>query len=201
VSAGKTAKELLKFAAMRWSPGLLHRHHRAFENPARSYMETAFLPKFGAMAGSKVLFVGCRSYTYHYRDFFMREAIEYWTCDIDPSAKIWGERGKHLVCDMREIDGKAPPSFFDLVMLNGIFGYGIDDAASMNQTIRAIRRILKPHGHLLIGWNNGRVDDPLTLTAVSDLFEHKNGFDLPDRMSFSGHSHVYDLFRARPTAV
>jgi SAM-dependent methyltransferase len=191
----RTTKELLKFAAMRCSGAVLRHHHRAFDNSARRYMETHILPAVASHTSSRVLFVGCRSYTFHYREIFQRNGIDYWTCDIDPAARVWGERGKHVTCDVKVLDRHIPPGSFDFILLNGVFGYGVDDASAMDQTIRSIWRVLRPAGHLLIGWNNNRVPDPQVLPAIAANFERPTALGLPARKTFTDHSHVYDLFR------
>ena len=190
------AKELLKYVVLRCSETARRHHHRAFDNSARHYLESYILPVVAASARGRVLFVGCRSYTFHYRRYFLHNNIDYWTSDIDPAARIWGERRKHLVCDVRVLHRHVPARSFDLVMLNGVFGYGIDDIHSMNQSIGSIYRVLKPGGHLLIGWNKDRVTDPQMLPDINDHFDRRIFFGLPTRKTFEDHSHVYDLFRA-----
>ena len=196
-----TAKELLKYVVLRYSDTARHHHHRAFDNSARNYMETCILPTVAASAGTRVLFVGCRSYTFHYRQYFLHNNVDYWTSDIDPAARIWGERRKHLICDVRVLDRHAPARSFDLVMLNGVFGYGVDDSQSMNASIASIHRVLKPNGHLLIGWNSDRVTDPEALPAISAHFDRRIAIALPTRKIFEDHTHVYDLFRADRDAL
>ena len=195
-----TAKELLKYIVLRSSETARRHHHRPFDNPARRYMESCILPIVAASAGTRVLFVGCRSYTFHYRHYFLRNNVDYWTSDLDPAARLWGERRKHLICDVRVLDRHAPARSFDVIMLNGVFGYGVDDRQSMNESIGSIHRVLRPNGHLLIGWNQDRITDPEGLPAIDDHFDRRISLALPTRKTFEDHSHVYDLFRARADA-
>ena len=127
------------------------------------------------------MFVGCRSYTYHYRTYFLRSGIDYWTSDIDPIARIWGERRKHVTCDVKLLGEHVPRQSFDLVVLNGVFGYGVDDVASMDQAVSTIRCALKDNAHLLVGWNKDRVADPERLPAIAAQFDRNVGLPLPFR--------------------
>jgi hypothetical protein len=191
------AKELAKFAIMFCSSQLLRKHHRPFANLSRYFMQDTILPVISGLPRGRVLFVGCRSYTLGYREFFRDTNVEYWTCDIDPAAKIWGEGRRHLICDIREIDVHAPPQSFNTVILNGVFGYGVDDVADMNRTAERIHRVLEHHGHLVLGWNQTRVPDPVELDAIQSLYDRDISLSLPLRKTFDDSDHVYDLFRAR----
>jgi SAM-dependent methyltransferase len=191
-------REATKFAVFRIFPSLARAHHRPFDNSARRFMEERILPALSRPAGTSVLFVGSRSYTYHYRNYFLANGVNYWTADIDPAARVWGERKKHIVGDIQSINRLVPPRYFDIVMLNGVFGYGVNTREGMDAALRSIHTILKPSGTLLLGWNRGRVVDPETLESTRTLFYRGPETDLPLRVAFPDHSHVYDLFLSRP---
>lgn len=162
----------------------------------RKYLTETILPNLSNGPYGRVLFVGCRSYTKDYGRFFTQKGIEYWTTDIDPAARAWGAPDRHVVCDVSKIDAEFDPEYFDAVILNGVFGYGVDEVDLMNETLKAIRAILKPGGLLMIGWNTGLTDDPRKLPNLGHHFVHVSPAPLPKRKTFADNTHVYDFFEA-----
>jgi SAM-dependent methyltransferase len=141
----------------------------------------------------RVLFVGCKEYTARYGKRLTRAGIEYWTTDIDPAAAIWGEKDRHIVCDIGEIGNFCLVGSFDAVLLNGVLGHGVDEESTMNRAVKAIARILRPNGILLIGWNTQKKHpDPMELEAVTTYFRRECPLPLPLRKTFRDTDHVYD---------
>lgn len=136
----------------------------------RKYLAAEIFPKISDGRYPRILFVGCRRYTQNYSSYFKGKGVDFWTTDIDPAAESWGACGRHLVCDIRRIDELVPTRSFDLVILNGIFGFGVDDSDSMNQALRAIHNILRTGGALLVGWNEGMTEDPRGLEICRHCF-------------------------------
>jgi SAM-dependent methyltransferase len=165
---------------------------RAAFGSARRYMTESIFPALAAMNLKRVLFVGCKSYTAHYGKQLTRAAIEYWTTDIDPAAAIWGEKDHHIVCDITKIDEVCPLGWFDVVLLNGVFGYGVDEENEMNRAIEAIARILRQDGMLLIGWTPREVKDPTRLESARVHFRRERVLLLPVRKTFPDTGDVYD---------
>jgi SAM-dependent methyltransferase len=167
----------------------------------RLYMTKSILPALTAQRMQRVLFVGCRAYTARYGRKFARAGIEYWTTEIDPEAAIWGEPRRHIIGDITKIDDLCAPESFDAVLLNGVFGHGVDNESAMNRAVTAISQILKPGGILLIGWNsNKKHPDPMALAAVDSYFRHECVLPLPLRKTFPDTDHVYDWL-TKPAAA
>jgi hypothetical protein len=165
--------------------------------PDRRYLEEQILPHVVASGFSRVLFVGCRRYTRRYGRWFDGSSTDFWTVDCDPRAARFGEPERHLVCDIRAIGSRVRRESFDLVILNGIFGFGVDDEASMEETLTAIHSILIPAGKLIVGWNEGLTPDPWELDAMRRLFRRQAIAPLPERKAFPDqYGHVYDFFAA-----
>jgi len=171
--------------------GLLITSRAAFGS-VRQYMTESIFPALAAMNPKRVLFVGCKSYTAHYGKQLTRTPIEYWTTDIDPAAAIWGEKDRHIVCDIAKINEMCPPGWFDVVILNGVFGYGVDEEKEMDRAIAAIARILREDGILLIGWTPREVKDPTRLESTRVHFRRKRVSPLPLRKTFPDTDDVYD---------
>jgi SAM-dependent methyltransferase len=156
-------------------------------------MSEYIIPGVARSKPGKVLFVGCKEYTARYGKRFTDAGIEYWTTDIDPLAGLWGQVDRHIVADITEIDDACATESFDVVLLNGVIGSGVDEENAMNQAVKAIARILRPNGILLIGWNsNKKHPDPVQLDAVRRYFRYECVLGLPTRKTFTDTDHVYD---------
>lgn len=156
-------------------------------------MSEEIIPALAASNVQRLLFVGCKEYTAWYGKRLTRVGVEYWTTDINPAAAIWGERDHHIVCDIAKIDQVCPAESFDAVLLNGVFGDGVDEESVMNRALTAIAHILRPNGMLLIGWNSEKKHpNPLGLAGATTSFRHGSTLSLPARKTFTDTDHVYD---------
>ena len=93
--------------------------------PDRIYLECELIPA-AALHGGKVLFIGCRQYTKHYPALFRLHGAECWTIDIDPTVARWGAPKRHVIGDIQDALDHWPPSTFDIIVLNGVFGFGLN---------------------------------------------------------------------------
>jgi SAM-dependent methyltransferase len=169
--------------------------------PDRRYMEQEILPELAKLHPHRVLFVGTQGYTAHYRRHFnvgaaaQTGACEYWTLDVDPKAAPFGAPGRHKTASVTEVDQHFEPAFFDIVLLNGVFGFGVNDPQLQAQTLVAIHQILQPGGILLLGWNNDLVTDPIAGNIAPRGYEHAAVGALPARKQFPQSTHIYDFLR------
>ncbi|MBD0349716.1 MAG: hypothetical protein ICV65_01035 [Flavisolibacter sp.] len=164
--------------------------------PDRKWIKTQLSPKLEKINRGKILYVGCAPYSWDSLKSFNRE-VDLFTVDNKMRNVIWGGE-KHIVADIQNIDKMVQPASFDMVLLNGIFGYGIDTEAAQTITYQALHSILKPDGLLLIGWNYDRSTDPLKNTTCRHLFTTSNYEDLESRTCFEDSTHVFDFLRAKP---
>jgi hypothetical protein len=160
---------------------------RSYPDVSRKMLEAEILPSVAACY-SKVLFVGTSSYSYWYERLFRRD--QYATIDGDPTQAVWGA-ADHIVAPVQEIGRHRPPGSFDCVVLNGVFGFGTDDAEAMRAVAVALHGVLRPAGRLVLGWNSDKQEDPETLATFDGLFVQA---DEP-RRTFPGETHVYDFYR------
>jgi SAM-dependent methyltransferase len=163
--------------------------------PDRRYMERILLPALARLKPAHVLNVGVRVYCAHYRRYFAKTSAEYWTMDIDPDVARFGQRDRHVIGSVIDADKHFSPGYFDVVSLNGIFGWGVNDLADQIKTLANVRKIMRRGGVLLIGWNDDITKEVVSM-AEANGFKHRNSLGLPDRKRFEGRSHVYDLFTA-----
>lgn len=164
----------------------------------RRYMENQILPALQCSGLGRIAFVGSGPYTYHYGRWFDKTTTEYWTLDIDPAEAKWGEqRGRHKVCDIKIIDSCFPTRFFDVILLNGVLGAGLNDLPQINEALIAIHNVLKTNGLLLIGWNRDWSHNPMGIETIRSKFRHAAVLNLQAHVEFPETDHTYDWFVAR----
>jgi hypothetical protein len=114
-----------------------------------------------------VLFVGCDSYTAHYeRRYFA--AHDYWTMDPDATLSRFGAK-QHVIARLEELGRHFSSGFFDLIICNGVYGWGLNSAEDCEAAISQCHVCLADSGHLLIGWNDVPGRDPAPLSEVRSL--------------------------------
>jgi len=136
----------------------------------RRLLEREILPWFGEREEyRRVLFVGCDWYTRHYDAFF--EGREYWTLEKDPARRRYGAE-RHVTASVVDLADHFPEQSFDLVLLNGVLGWGLDDPAEAEAALAACTTRLAPGGVLLLGWNDvpeKRILEPGSSPALQRL--------------------------------
>lgn len=164
-------------------------------SPDRQYMENSLLPAFARLPSPRVLDVGTRFFTPRYAKFF-RSGSEYWTLDIDPAVAQFGSPGRHVTGSVVTAAEFFKPAYFDVVLLNGVFGWGVDDSVDQRMTLKQLRQIMRSGAVLLIGWNHDLTTEDVIAMARAEGFSYSNMLGLSNRKKFSENTHVYDLFTA-----
>jgi SAM-dependent methyltransferase len=135
-------------------------------SPDRRYLRQVILPRI-ARRGGTVLLVGCQWYTARDPRFLKRRGVVCWTLDVDPKMAKWGSKGHHVVAPVGRATSHFGSAMFDIVVLSGVFGFGLDEVSAQAKAIEECAAILKPGGLFVLGWNCGLVDDPSTLMETS----------------------------------
>jgi hypothetical protein len=164
--------------------------------PDRQFMEKTILPTLAAGNPRHVLFVGVERYTRHYREFFDR-SCEYWTLDKRAAVVPFGAGRRHVTADFLEAPSHFSDGMFDVVIFNGLFGFGLDMPDAQAASVRVLARLVHAGGYVLLGWNKDRSADPLALSPMSELFEPMALQPIPSRQEFDSVTHVYDMVRRR----
>jgi hypothetical protein len=123
--------------------------------PDRHVLETIILPSFASTPEvRRVLFVGCADYTQDYESYFVGR--EYYTIDSDPACAVYGAAvpGRHFIDSVENVDRYFRPSSLDLILMNGVFGYGLDRRGQAEKTVARCHDLLVERGTLMIGWND-----------------------------------------------
>lgn len=133
----------------------------------RRLLEETVLAGYAADPALRTLiFVGCDWYTAHYVELFAPGRERFCTVEIDPQKARFGA-ARHVVAPMQEIDRHFAPGSVDVVVANGIYGWGIDDRAGLREAFTAAHRVLRAGGTLVLGWNQVEALAPFDPAAVA----------------------------------
>ena len=161
----RPASDFLRYAAilLRNAVGLLNRLH----SPDRDVLERVILPAYARLPGMRrVLFVGSDWFTRHCEKLFLGH--EYCTLDPDPWKRNFSAR-RHIVAGLQSLDARFDESHFDLIVCNGVFGWGLDQRDDCERAFMACFTRLKPGGHFMLGWNDVPAHSPLPLASLQSL--------------------------------
>jgi LmbE family N-acetylglucosaminyl deacetylase len=125
---------------------------RGLQTPDRCILEQRILPFLAAdNTHSKVLFVGVDWYTQRYRDLFRSKNLT--TIDVD-SQKVGFGATEHIVDSLVNLGSHVADGTFEVIVCNGVIGFGLNDSSSIERAIDACWRALRSGGRLVLGWNN-----------------------------------------------
>lgn len=125
----------------------------------RRLLEQVLLPYFakeGAFA--RVLFVGCDWYTSDYERLFAGK--EYWTLEKEPRRRKHGA-ARHVTDALVNLGAHFREGHFDLILVNGVLGWGLDDREEAEASLGACGLALREGGVLVLGWNDVAEKRPL----------------------------------------
>lgn len=168
------------------------------ESVDRTVLETIIFPYFHYLAAVRsVLFVGCDWYTRHYESsYFIGK--DFWTIDPAPAARKFAGR-QHVVAPLEELERHFPPARFDLILCNGVFGYGLNRLAQCEAAFRQCHAALRPGGYLMVGWDDVSEHAPVPMQAIASLAAFEK-FAFPPLgtwryRSDTPYRHTYDFYR------
>ncbi len=190
----KRAKRFILLNAL----GLRRRYTHLRSHPSRIFLDREFMP-WVSRTYDRVLFVGTAPYTHHFERLFRRSREQYTTIDPRGGTAVWGARN-HIAAPIQEIGRHRAPHYFDCIILNGIFGFGIDEIDDQRATIKILHDALAPGGLLMVGWNSNLTPDLEGLGLFEPYFEAVEQAPWPHRTRFSlPETHVIDLYTRRKT--
>lgn len=168
--------------------------------PDRHVLEEVIFPALLADEGMRrVLSVGCAWYTRAYEERFGDR--EFWTIDVDERARRYAGK-RHIVASITAITEHFQPGSLDVVICNGVVGFGLDSEDDCNRAFRGAYRCLRPGGLLIIGWDDAegcRPAVPLERLAGLRAFQRHALPPFPSWRypTFSPIGHTFDFY-ARP---
>jgi SAM-dependent methyltransferase len=165
--------------------------------PDRAVLERQLLPWLAALPNkSDILFVGCDWYTRGYRKYFAHR--NYVTMDYDVDKAKYGAR-RHITDSMTNLREHFQPASLDLIVCNGVFGWGLNTRPDVEKAFSGSAEALRPGGLLLIGWNDipeRRPFDLQSIEALASLRRHTmDPLGTDEYLTPSVNRHVYTLFQ------
>ena len=133
----------------------------------REILEKIIMPYFAKNQDyCRVLFVGTAKYTWHYRKIFSEK--EYWTIEPRILDAVYGSK-KHIIGYLDYIDRYFEENSLDLIICNGVLGYGLNDPDEIESTFNKCYLCLREGGVLVVGWNNRKEFSFLPLEKYKSL--------------------------------
>ena len=145
---------------MRWKNGRWR-----LATPDRVFLEDVIVPGF--LADEKirhVLDIGVAWYTRSYPKLFA--GVDYWTVDFDPAKQRIAGPQHHTLSATHLTDAFAPDTF-DLIVCNGVIGWGLNDPSDVAKGLDACADVMRPGAWLVVGWNDM---DGRRVPGLDDLF-------------------------------
>lgn len=134
----------------------------------RMVLEQSVFPYYSqAEAIRRLLFVGCGTYTAHYQRLFFPNK-DFWTLEPDPAAARYGAR-QHVIAPLEQLERHFPANHFDLIICNGVFGWGLDQFDQCDAAFAQCHSRLAEEGHFLFGWDDVPRRTPVALETLSSL--------------------------------
>ncbi len=157
----------------------------------RAVLENIIFPYILAHHNPRtILDIGREDYQKFYNEFF--KGRELWTMDIDPKREIFGA-DNHIVDSASDIKRHFKDNYFDFILMNGVFGWGLNKDNDVQKAFNAIYDILKLNGVFILGWN----DDIVPLKKIEGLKKLKPYYFKPlDGTEFCciNGNHTYNFY-------
>ena len=168
----------------------------------RRILEHVIFPHFLAdPAIRRVLFVGVDSYTGHYPRYFAH--LDYWTLEPNPELARFGAR-QHVVAPLEELAEHFPSRYFDLILCNGVYGWGLDTKAQCEAAFAQCYECLARGGQIVVGWNDIPGRRPVPFDQIESLRSLERCFFAPlgswRFVTDTPYRHIFDFYR-RPAAA
>jgi len=113
-----------------------------------------------------VLDIGREPYEAFYNEFF--KGRELWTMDRDADRARFGAVN-HIVDSAANLADHFAEDYFDFVLMNGVFGWGLNEPDAIERAFAGIHAVLSPRGLFVLGWNDTPDLVPVPLEQVRSL--------------------------------
>jgi len=133
----------------------------------RILLEQKILPFFEAHTDYKsILFVGCEWYTRKYNSIFKEK--DYYTMEMDGDLAPYGA-DQHIIDQIENIQNHFKTGQLDLVLCNGVYGWGLNAQDDIEKAFDGIYETLRPGGIFMLGWNDAEGHRPVPLHILESL--------------------------------
>jgi SAM-dependent methyltransferase len=169
-----------------------------FPSEDRTVLENQILPFYQlSRTHNDILFVGTEWYTHGYVRMFSHKSFT--TLDVGARKARYGA-SRHITENVTRLDWHFGPGTLDVIFLNGIIGWGLDNLSDAEKVIALCHKCLRPGGHLILGWNDLAANRPFRLDEIESLTRFRP-FIFPQLQSSehlidNGWRHVFSFFEA-----
>jgi hypothetical protein len=144
-----------------------------------------------------VLFVGCDFYTANYESAYFAKD-NFWTIDPAPACRKHGAK-QHLITPLEKLNKHFPAGFFNLIICNGVFGWGLDTLEQCDAAFSHCHTCLASRGRFLLGWDNIPERTPIPLESIPSLAKFR-GHPFPPLgtwryVTHTPYRHIYDFYQ------
>jgi SAM-dependent methyltransferase len=164
----------------------------------RVVLEQTIFPHFISNPAIRdVLFVGCDTYTAHYgREFFSK--TNYMTLEPDPGQARYGAR-HHVAAPLEELARHSGPNSFDLIICNGVYGWGLDTRQQCEAAFSQCYECLRVNGIMVFGWDDVERRVPVPLEQIAALQRFRKypfpAFGSWRYLTDTSFRHTYDFYQ------
>ena len=150
-----------------WRVVRRHIAHRRHKYDDRRVLEQIVIPFIlSRFQPQTVLEIGREPYEAFYNEFFVGR--ELWTMDWDATKARFGAPN-HVIDDVANLQAHFPERHFDFVLMNGVFGWGLNERPAIENAFAAVHTVLAPNGVFVLGWNDTPDLVPVPLDHVQSL--------------------------------
>lgn len=143
-----------------------------------------------------VLFVGCQWYTRHYGPTYFGQH-DFWTIEPSEEARKHGAR-QHVIAPLERLDAFFPERYFDLIVCNGVFGYGLDTREQCEAAFDHCYTRLAEGGHFVFGWDDVPERRPIPLESIESLRRFRRVSFPPlgtqSYLTDTSYRHIYEFY-------
>ena len=149
----------------------------------RTYFECRILPYFHHQKRfQNIVLVGIGKFTQHYPEYFNHKRSVY-SIDMDIEKTHYAHTKSHIVDSVDNIEQYFEKCVVDLVFMNGVYGWGLNEERKLVVSLEKIRSVMKTGGVLVFGWNEVPKYDPLQIRT-------KNYFSAFEPYYFEGKKEI-----------
>jgi hypothetical protein len=107
------------------------------------------------------------------------------------------------VAPLEELGRHFPRERFDLIVCNGVFGYGLNELSQCEEAFRQCHSRLRVNGYLVMGWDDTPERTPVPMGTIQSLCAFDR-FEFPPLgvsryTTNTAYRHTYDFYRRTAT--
>ena len=150
------------------------------------------------MPAAAHLWVGVKPYSTRY-EYILRAAgaSRFDSIEPDTSQIVFGSSQNHYVDIAQNIDKYVGPGTYDIVIANGVLGWGIDSPSQIQDFYTVTSKVMKNDGILVIGYNAHIGQDHTH--GIEQFFQKTTIGNLPQKMQFTTEwKHTFEFYQKKP---